>query len=425
MPLYLPLLRALLVAATYALTNGHWLVHGHFERRTMYAVDGVLRHHRPPHIDTVIDLRDTFVVPPFGDAHAHHFDSPRNIRQIEAMNLADGIFYGMSLTNSIAGKRAVASEVNRPDRMDVAYADAGLTATLGHPIEVYEALALGLYGAYGHVTPDSLHVLQAAARRSHLADGDAYFVLDSAADLDRQWPRIVASHPDLLKIFLQHSERYDSLRRDTAVSGNKGLDPTLVPLITRRAHAAGLRVAAHVQTPADFHVAVAGGVDIIAHLPGYEFDSTEDPATYQLSRADAKLAARRGVVVIPTAWLASSTAGTDSAWLARMQRAERHNLALLRDAGVRIALGSDYYGRDALNEVLYLHALGGWSNRALLTAWAVTTPQVIFPKRRVGCLDDGCDASFLALAGDPLADFGNVQRIALRVKTGRIVTPAR
>ena len=55
--------------------------------------------------------------------------------------------------------------------------------------------------------------------------------------------------------------------------------------------------------------------------------------------------------------------------------------------------------------------------------WCETTPRAIFPKRRIGRLEDGYEASFLALDGDPLADFGATKRIAMRVKQG-VVLPA-
>lgn len=406
---------------TVAFRGGHWWVGNQFIDRAMYATDGIFRTHRPLRVDTTIDLHRAYIIPPFGDAHAHHFDSPRNIRQIVAMDLNDGIFYGMSLTNSITGKHAVSHDVNTPLSMNVAYSDAGITASYGHPTEVYEALALGLYTAYGRVSPDSLRTLQALAHRSHQEENDAYVLVDSAADIDRKWPALLASHPDIIKIFLVHSERFDSLRRDTAISGNKGLNPALVPLIVQHAHAAGLRVAAHVDSPHDFRTAVAAGVDVIAHMPGYEFFQDEDAKSFILADSDVALAAHHHVTVIPTASLAAATAGSDSAWLLRMQDVQRHNLATLRRAGVAIAIGSDHYGVDARTEALYLRALGGWTNSELLDAWTRITPALIFPQRKIGRLADGYEASFLALAGNPIADFTRTGQIVLRVKQGEVL----
>jgi imidazolonepropionase-like amidohydrolase len=46
------------------------------------------------------------------------------------------------------------------------------------------------------------------------------------------------------------------------------------------------------------------------------------------------------------------------------------------------------------------------------------TAATIFPGRKIGRLEDGYEASFLVLDGDPLADFGNTGRIAMRFKEG-------
>jgi imidazolonepropionase-like amidohydrolase len=50
--------------------------------------------------------------------------------------------------------------------------------------------------------------------------------------------------------------------------------------------------------------------------------------------------------------------------------------------------------------------------------WSVTTPRAIFPKRSIGELRDGYEASFLVLRADPLADIAATRAIALRVKKG-------
>jgi imidazolonepropionase-like amidohydrolase len=55
----------------------------------------------------------------------------------------------------------------------------------------------------------------------------------------------------------------------------------------------------------------------------------------------------------------------------------------------------------------------------LIEMWTAATDAAIFPRRRIGRLDEGYDASFLVLAGDPLEGFGNVTRITRRVKQGK------
>jgi imidazolonepropionase-like amidohydrolase len=65
--------------------------------------------------------------------------------------------------------------------------------------------------------------------------------------------------------------------------------------------------------------------------------------------------------------------------------------------------------------------LGVFTPLELVRLWSEATPRAIFPQRRVGCLEEGCGASWLALAGDPSADFASTKRIALRMKDGRLL----
>ena len=70
-----------------------------------------------------------------------------------------------------------------------------------------------------------------------------------------------------------------------------------MPLIVDKAHAAGLRVSAHVDTVTDYRIALKAGVDEMAHLPGYYVDLEDDRRKYELTEEDVKETARRGVWV--------------------------------------------------------------------------------------------------------------------------------
>lgn len=157
-------------------------------------------------------------------------------------------------------------------------------------------------------------------RQSRKREGDAYWFIASIADLDAKWPLILAGHPYIAKIFLLDAREHPPVMPDTGLPVGHGLRPSVVPEIVRRAHAAGLRVAAHIERAVDFETAVR--------------------------------------------------------------------------AGVRMVVGSDWFGATAWNEVQALRSLNLWDDLGLLRLWAVETPQAIFP-RRIGGLDAGRDASFL------------------------------
>jgi hypothetical protein len=331
---------------------------------------------------------------------------------------------GFRLQNSIKDKRAVANQVNKPSSIDVAYADAGLTATLGHPILSAEVTANGY-------SWDSLEANWSKLLRSHTAEGDVYFLIDNLDDLEKKWARIVASRPDIIKIYLLFTEQFEERRRSTTTMNDRGLDPALVPAIVERAHRSGLRVAAHVETAADFRVAVRAGVDMVAHLPGLAPKEDEDPLRYEIMDADAKLARKNGTSVVPTAWLAErlaapkpwlsgAAAQANTAQLERAKQIQRRSLQTLMRHGVPIGIGPDFF-ENAVSEAMYLNRLSIFDERTLLVMWSQTTPQLIFPQRKIGRLSANYEASLLALSCNPLNDFACTRKITLRMKQGRVI----
>lgn len=161
-------------------------------------------------------------------------------------------------------------------------------------------------------------------------------------------------------------------------------------------------------------------------MPGFRGDEhvrLPEPALYTLTDADAREAARRGVVVVTTLGGAGEIdpAGPDSLTRRALDSLHRRNLARLRGAGVHLAIGSDTYRDDSKAEAHYLHGLGVFSDAALVRLWSHDTPRAIFPGRRVGRLDAGDEASFLVLGCDPLVHFACTDSIRLRVKDGRVL----
>lgn len=347
-----------------------------------------------------VDVSGGFIVPPFCEAHNHNLGSPDENEATIARYLREGIFYVGTLSNLPAITEPIRHTYNSPTSVDVIFANGPLTASGGHPIRLREFLLE--QGAYPGFTRETL-------------PGQGYFVIDNEADLQRHWPTIASQRPDFIKIILIFSEELERRRDDPAFFGLKGLDPALVPRIVERAHGDSLRVFAHVETAHDFHVALASGVDVIAHLPGYLQPARIDPA-------DARLAAERGVSVMTTAILIERPARASRH--AALREAQIANLRLLREAGVTLAAGSDEYGETSSAEIAHLRALDVFSDAELLRMWSTNCARTLFPERRVGSLDVGSEASFLVLAGDPLGNFAATSNITLRVKEGRALEVA-
>ena len=377
--------------------GGQWFDGTSFVPRTMYVVGDVFRERRPTRVDTIIDLRNAYVVPPFGDAHVH-FVIPAALDQTIAMFLRAGIFYVKDQSGSSALRRLIDPKVNKPTSLDFIGANQGWTSPGGHPVEIIKQGAqMGVVTA--QYLADSL-------------DYGAAMLVDTPADVDAHWAAFMRASPkaDFVKIYLLASESHAQRRQDPRMEGNRGLDPSLVSLITTRAHAAGLHVSAHVFTAADFRAAVAGGVDQLAHLPGHR----GDPAPYLLTDADARAASERGLKVIMTVGMRNDSALTDRI----MKDVYSHNIRVLKRAGVPLLMGSDIIGGTAVTEIAALARSGLFTNLELLRMWSVETPRSIFPTRRVGVLADGNEASFLVLERSPLDDIANTRSITRRVKQG-------
>lgn len=393
-----------LTGKTYEFRNGLWYTGSGFAAKTWYSVSGVLRSSRPARIDSVIDLQSQYVVPPFAEGHNHWLE-PNAIDAYVQEYLRDGVFYLKDQSNAPVIRVRLDSALNRPNSVDFISANQGFTGSGGHPLQIARQFL-----AFGSLP-----------RTWTEADlpGNVVIVVDSLADLDRQWPAFIKGRPDFVKVFLLYSEEYERRKGDPRFVFKRGLNPALVTEIAKRAHAAGLRVSAHVYTAADFHNALVGGVDDIAHMPGCGFDSTLGFQAFRISPEDARLAAARHVTVTTTLY-----------WLYELDSAQRRrlvdlvikpNIALLRANGVPILLGSDEFRATPLHEATVLASLGIFTNAELLDLWTRTTPQSIFPKRRIGRLADGYETSLLVLSGDPTADFSNVKRIVMRVKQGQIL----
>jgi len=392
-------------AAGYELRAGHWFVGDRFVDRTVWVVGSALRLSRPERVDSVVDLAGGFVVPPFAEGHNHWLEAS-NVRGYVDHYLHDGVFYVRDMSTSPSIRVHVDSLVNRPTSVDYIAAGQGFTGPGGHPLEVI----------------DQLVGVGAVAKPTTEQELEQYvFVVANEADVDRVWPRFLAGHPDFVKVFLLYSDEYARRRDDAHFGAHRGLDPALLPGLVRRAHAAGLQVAAHIETAADFHTALLAGVDKIAHLPLVK--GTDNFAAFVITPADARLAATRGVEVTTTiSW--SAVSGPDDTSAARRQAREvvRANLQTMRDAGVWLTLGSDQFRQTSVVEARALAATGVFTSAQLLHMWAETTPRAIFPHRRIGRLEDGAEASLLVLDGNPLEDFNNTGRIRLRMKQGTWLT---
>jgi hypothetical protein len=386
-------------SAVTTYTGGLWYDGETFVAREMYVRDGVFvpRPHGLP--GAVIDLDGGFVTPAFAEGHHHTIicDEGRIGQFVDAGVLYAAVMAAATRTEVCRAQSHGAGSV------EIVSAIASITAPNAHPTQI------GLRW----LQPDQL-------------DGEWVHLADDPGDLDRIFARIDQHRPDFIKLILSYSEDYARLRDDSTLpSWYRGVDPALVPLIVARAHARGLRVAAHVMSGHDFGVAVSGGVDIIAHMPGfapggvftpdephpYLTALTPESPVYRITREDAERARSRGVVVVTTLFHGVGPAAAA-------------NVALLREVGVPLLIGSDSGEGNSVDEAIALVEQGLMSTREAVHALAVATPRYFFPNRRIGELRAGAEATFVVLRANPNADIHNLRAPQMVVQRGVRLRPA-
>ncbi len=402
-------------AKAHEFVNGRWFDGQKFKVRKFYTQGGVLTSRKPAGGSVMIDLAGKYVVPPFGEAHNHNvtWGDEEQFAGIKRMYLEGGVYYVKNPVSLPRVTAPLAGKINIPTSIDVVFANGALTASGGHPL--------------GVVKRD----MERGGMTKADGEGAFYWVIDNASDLERKWERIRAGKPDFIKTILVYSEEYEKRRGDEKYFAWKGLNPALMSDIVRRAHRDGLRVSAHVETATDFHHAVAAGVDEVNHTPGFRPEGNNvanytNLSRYEIAEADARLAGRNRVVVVTTLGTTINWALNEKEKSPETRKAVSdllaRNLQLLRKHGVPIAIGSDSFRQTSVPEALSLNKLRVFDNLALLKMWCETTAATIFPKRKIGHLKEGYEASFLVLSADPLQDFTNVQKIEMRIKQGEVLS---
>ncbi|CAN5757975.1 amidohydrolase family protein [soil metagenome] len=341
-------------AQTYELAHGRWFDGRDFVPRTVFVDRGVIVASRPPRLDSVIDLAGRFLVSPYGEAHNHNIEGAP--AETITRYLAAGIFY---VKDPCSFPEAAVQAINRLNvrtSIDGVFSGGCLTSPGGHPS--------GL--------------VRRNIARGSMKDGDGdgrfFYALTDSLDFERRWPAILAAKTDFIKIILVYSEEHARRRKDPAFFNWHGMDPALITLVTARAHAAGLRVSAHIESAADFHAALAGGVDEINHMPGFRPDRDSvsafgDLHRYELSPADARLAARRRTVVVTTLgesiamFATRDTSALPAGVSARVRALYVRNLRLLRDSRVRVVLGSDNFRGNTVREIMMIRSLAVFTDR--------------------------------------------------------------
>jgi imidazolonepropionase-like amidohydrolase len=193
-----------------------------------------------------------------------------------------------------------------------------------------------------------------------------------------------------------------------------------IKAVVDTAHALGMKVAAHIHGREAIDHAIALGVDSVEH------GSYAGPESYALFKA-------HGTYLVPTLLIAQRVyeiATTHPEQLPPSSAAKaiavaphlQHNLGAAYRAGVKLAFGTDEalvpHGRNAGEFALMVKA--GVAPMDAILAATRNAADLIGDSADIGSVQPGRFADIVAVAGDPLADITELERIRFVMKGGTI-----
>jgi len=207
----------------------------------------------------------------------------------------------------------------------------------------------------------------------------------------------------------------DGIKLFTGVSkGAKpavNMDAAIAKAAVDVAHAQGKPVFAHPQNRIGVGVVIAAGVDLLAHPIFYESGYTQEELAAFKTRETA---------LIPTLSLAA-TAPLGAAVVARFVENGVGQLKAFSDNGGVVLFGTDVGFTTVYDTSLEYELMHRALSERQVLASLTTNPAAYFKAAKKGRVEAGFDADLVVLDGDPLADVGNLAKVAVTIRAGQVI----
>lgn len=403
---------------TIQLVNGNYYQDGTFKSHSnVYIQDGYFTFSKPKKIDTIINLENKYVIPPFAEGHTHKLDNQKELTRDINNFLKQGVFYTLVLNNFSSTVENNRKALLKKKQLDVAFANGGITATGQHPSFAYERTISGINEWW---LPDNT----ARIKSSRKGENDAYWFMDNIEEVDKKWKAFLQTKPDIVKVYLMNVNQ-------NATQDPKTLSENTIHYIVKKAKESHIRVVAHIESLDDLKVGLRCGIRIFGHMPHYNVNFSKTlPSAFRFTKEENKLIKKLKPIIIPTLSFNEEFSMVrneknnyqgelDTANFNRTLNFQKASIKDLSNAGFKFAIGSD---RDFFQqELFYWFQYSIFSNENILAIATKETPKLIFPDRKIGELKEGFEASLLVFNTNPLADYKTLQVIQLKIKNGKII----
>lgn len=251
--------------------------------------------------------------------------------------------------------------------------------------------------------------------------------------------RVLARHPDFLKVWLINDPEKDDLAEQEAIVRAAG----------EEAHAAGVRLAVHATELAVAKAALRAGADLLVHSIRDRPVDDELIALARKNRASytPTLFVTLGYrLALSGRWTPTETEKrlADPQILSQLQElartsgsakiepdpVEMSNLRRVWDAGILVTMGTDagnigtVHGPSVFRE-MDLMAQAGLSPREVLLSATTNGAKVMGLERELGDVAPGMRADLVVLEADPLESVAALSRARFVLRAGRVFTPGK
>ena len=358
---------------------------------------------------TLIDLSDHFVLPGLMDMHVHLRGELNANQRTEALTLTSETMTLRAQVNGMKTLRAgftTVRDLGAPPAVIYALRDAIDSGLVQGPRIFAAGSSLAATGGHGDVDGYKAELLELWTPDT-ICDGPVgcRAAVRRAVKFGADWIKITAT---------------GGVLSDTGTGLNQQMTDDELKEIMDTAHALGVRVAAHAHGVDGINAALRAGVDSIDH------------GTF-LDEESVKLFRETGAYWVPTllpgALLPAQMDGNpfftpeirEKVDLATSASEEGFRLAYRR--GVRIAFGTASgvtpHGENAREFALMVDR--GMSEADAIRSATVVTAELLGVSDELGTLEPGKIADLVAVAGNPLQDITELERVQAVIRSGKLI----
>lgn len=355
-----------------------------------------------------LDLRDQFVLPGLIDCHVHlsfEFDQNARAKFVTESDAAMAIRATLYARRTLEAGFTTVRDVGSPRGVAFALRDSIAAGDIPGPRILASGEAISVTGGHGDETngfrPDLFGV-----------PGPEKGIADGADECRKAVRNQIKLGADVIKL----TATGGVLSASSAGLSQHFFDDELEAIV-KTGHSMGRKVAAHAHGTDGVNAALRAGVDSIEH------------GTY-LNEESVTLFKQKGAYLVPTllaGHTVSANADIPGYYLPMVaQKAKSIGTKMIdafhlaQQGGVKIAFGTDSgvspHGQNAREFALMVKA--GMTPAEAIRAATVTAAELCGISPLVGTLEPGKAADFVAVAGDPLSDVTELERVRWVIRNG-------